>query len=1449
MATRFSVELALSSVASGVREIQRDVGRVADVSQRAATATTLLSRAFIALGGATAVVGLIRRVVREASEAADSLQRLDAMVAATGAGAGFSTQQLAGFAAQIQNTTRFSDEAAQAAEAALLRYTSVQGQIYQRALQASINIAAATGRDLESVATALGRSLEIPGEALRGLQQASVVLSEAQQRTLRASVEAGRADEARAAILRVLEARYRGVAEAMAGGYAGAMAQAKNQASELMERVGGAGLTGAIEELLRAFARWAQDENTVRAVTILGKSIVGLIHVIGLLANAAQVLPMFFVAAAGKITSIFGGMIAKLSNLVLGWLDAIPARVRAAIPGAEVLSKLNAVAQRGAEMQRNVTQFAADRLVGNIRAIGDHAKAIVGLFGDSEQAIRRTGAAVQDVGEELEGTEKPIKATADEAARLAEQILNVVSALRQEAEAAEGLEVATMLGEGGLRAYEVAQARLNAALQLAGTRALPAVIAAAEDYAERAVRARHRTEDWTKAQDDLKAANDRLAASIERIPEPKQAELLPIDEKLVARSFDLVKQAAGMRTPKIRDAVYEPFRQAFGQMRTDFLDVLAAWATGAEVSFRQVVRSWLSMWARAMLEWLARWIAVQVRAKAAQTALGAAGGAGGGGGGWMGAIGSLFGGGGGAGGAAAGLSTGVLAGAAFAALAAYIAYKGFVEKDYEEGGVRIGGMSQAQIGGTYGDRGYVNSAMEKAHQVVELINSLTKDLGLAVEQLGGITIGKANGRYFVDLASGVRAAFASAEEAMQYASIQAIKTAKLGASTSELVRAVIAGSRARTTDEFSADIQLAQQIDNLGLTQVSSSIDELNARYDEMERRIVALLGPSDLLIGTLEKIRTARIEEWQALRDQITGVERDPRQQQLREMEEFNRRREERERQLAERMEMIQTRINRILAGGMAEVGRMAEEMGRTIARGTNVSAELLKQLQAELAALQAELAALPPPITETELRRRGGGGGGGRDRAEERAGLREEAARMGVHEIVAALLDAQQRFDDFAERVRDAGFKGAEAAALIATAEEELAAKRREIVDAQRAASHEFITRGTVFGGPLLTGLQDISREAQRLQDNNRALASTGQMTTREMRDLNRQIREAARAQRELLIGQETTSLLGDLYTYLGDEQKAAQLRHDLAVAELQVRREQLAIALREYGLDQSVITEIDELLRRIRAAGPPRTVDGPPAPPSPTFKGYDDQPRIDLANKAVDDALARLVEFERAAARPIDALQAELLEVNEAFAQLREALGDTERVQSAYTATVGQIIRRHLEPLLELQDRLLLSEFSPLSAMDRFFEAQKRLEAAEAAMRRGDLSGLAKMPDLIQEVLREAQAALPTGSQAYLSVFRRVNELLQEARRFGESLGGGAATPSEIGAAAFGGAPPAAGVSVAPVVTELQTGRAEMSIELRAIRTATEASRSELSEIRRLAEEEASLLRGVA
>lgn len=203
---------------------------------------------FSAIAATAGLTALMSEAVKAASQAEQSSNRLDAVLRATGNTSGYTRDQLDGMADALTRVTTFDDEGIREAQSTLIKFGTMHGEVFDRALKASADYAAFTGTDMAVAAKLIGRALDDPIRGVTLLEREVGRLTETQRDQIQAALEQGRTAEAQAVIFEKLEGAIGGTAGNMDTGIYGASTAAKKSYDDLMEALGRSGPTKIIVE-------------------------------------------------------------------------------------------------------------------------------------------------------------------------------------------------------------------------------------------------------------------------------------------------------------------------------------------------------------------------------------------------------------------------------------------------------------------------------------------------------------------------------------------------------------------------------------------------------------------------------------------------------------------------------------------------------------------------------------------------------------------------------------------------------------------------------------------------------------------------------------------------------------------------------------------------------------------------------------------------------------------------------------------------------------------------------------------------------------------------------------------------------------------------------------------------------------------------------------------------
>lgn len=183
--------------------------------------------------------------------------KLGATLKATGGAIGYTKDQLAELAAEMQRTTVFGDEAVMEAEALMLTYGNIGKETFPRVLKAAADLSTVLGQDLKSSVTQLGVALEDPAEGMTRLRRAGIVFTDEQKEMVKQLQASGDVLGAQNIILQALEQRVGGAAKMMGDTAWGATVKFKGAIADLKQTLGS------------NFAQWMQPVITATTDFVL----------------------------------------------------------------------------------------------------------------------------------------------------------------------------------------------------------------------------------------------------------------------------------------------------------------------------------------------------------------------------------------------------------------------------------------------------------------------------------------------------------------------------------------------------------------------------------------------------------------------------------------------------------------------------------------------------------------------------------------------------------------------------------------------------------------------------------------------------------------------------------------------------------------------------------------------------------------------------------------------------------------------------------------------------------------------------------------------------------------------------------------------------------------------------------------------------------------------------
>lgn len=219
-----------------------------------------------------AVAYAIHACVEEAEKFEQSQRKLDAVLAATGQAAGQSKEELTQLAESYAHTTLYTSEQVQQSEAILLTYKKIHSDVFDQALQSTLDISTLFDRDLTSSARAVGRALEDPVNGMTALTRAGVSLDPIMKENIKNLVETGQQAAAQKLLLDALAKSVGGQAAGQDQGLTGAAHNFSESLKEVKVAIGEDiedtgilqaalnGLAGAFQGLREVIRPTAEEE-------------------------------------------------------------------------------------------------------------------------------------------------------------------------------------------------------------------------------------------------------------------------------------------------------------------------------------------------------------------------------------------------------------------------------------------------------------------------------------------------------------------------------------------------------------------------------------------------------------------------------------------------------------------------------------------------------------------------------------------------------------------------------------------------------------------------------------------------------------------------------------------------------------------------------------------------------------------------------------------------------------------------------------------------------------------------------------------------------------------------------------------------------------------------------------------------------------------------------------
>lgn len=178
--------------------------------------------------------------------------QLKAALKSTGEAAGRTFDDLKTQASELQKVTLFGDEATNQAQAILLTFQEIKGEVFDETIPLVQDLATAFGQDLSSSAIQVGKALNDPINGVTALRRVGISFSESQLELIKTLQQTGDVAGAQRVILKELEVQVGGSARAAAEAGLGPYQQLQGRLDDVKETIG-ALIEGGLRALAPAF--------------------------------------------------------------------------------------------------------------------------------------------------------------------------------------------------------------------------------------------------------------------------------------------------------------------------------------------------------------------------------------------------------------------------------------------------------------------------------------------------------------------------------------------------------------------------------------------------------------------------------------------------------------------------------------------------------------------------------------------------------------------------------------------------------------------------------------------------------------------------------------------------------------------------------------------------------------------------------------------------------------------------------------------------------------------------------------------------------------------------------------------------------------------------------------------------------------------------------------------
>lgn len=324
-----------AELSASIAKFQEDMGKAAQEVQKFANKAEKEGKRLEGVGRKMSIaltlplVAFARESLRAGKESAQALGQVEAALDSTGGKSGKTLAELQKLAKGLEKLSGIDDdEILKGLTANLLAFDNVQGDVFDRAQLAIVNLAARMGGDLQGATIKVAKALQDPVNGLGALSKAGIKFDGEQQKLLKRLVDTGRGAEAQAIILGKLEEKYNGAAAAMrkADPFAD-MAQSFRELSEAAAPLIVDILTPLVA-VVKAVADWFTNLSPAMQKIVIGFAalVAAIGPVVALIGNIITLVGYLAPAFAVVKTAL-----AAITLATWGWIAALVAVVAAVV--------------------------------------------------------------------------------------------------------------------------------------------------------------------------------------------------------------------------------------------------------------------------------------------------------------------------------------------------------------------------------------------------------------------------------------------------------------------------------------------------------------------------------------------------------------------------------------------------------------------------------------------------------------------------------------------------------------------------------------------------------------------------------------------------------------------------------------------------------------------------------------------------------------------------------------------------------------------------------------------------------------------------------------------------------------------------------------------------------------------------------------------------------------